>query len=67
MFRNKHLPALSSNYNYDNYINIYNHEQRREDILQELEKAHIYIYKLNDKVKLNTEKIKELEDFISNM
>lgn len=67
MFRNKHLPALSSNYNYDNYINIYNHEQRREDILQELEKAHIYIYKLNDKVKLNTEKIKELEDLISNM
>jgi hypothetical protein len=67
MFRNKHLPALSSNYNYDNYINIYNHEQRREDILQELEKAHIYIYNLNEKVKQNTEKIKELEDYISNM
>ena len=51
MFKNKHLPALSSVYNYENYINIYNSEQRREDIVLELEKAHIYIFELNEKIK----------------
>lgn len=67
MFKNKHLPALSSAHNYENYINVYNSEQRREDILEELEKAHIYIYQLNEKVKTNENRIQELEDLINNM
>ncbi len=66
MFKNKHLPALSSVYNYENYINIYNSEQRREDIVLELEKAHIYIYELNEKVKKQDNRITELEEFIYN-
>ena len=66
MFKNKHLPALSSVYNYENYINIYNSEQRREDIVLELEKAHIYIYELNEKVKSQDTRISELEEYIYN-
>ena len=50
MFKNKHLPALASMYNYKNYISIFGKEQRREDILEELEKAHLYIYQLNNKI-----------------
>jgi hypothetical protein len=66
MFKNKHLPALSSVYNYENYINIYNSEQRREDIVLELEKAHIYIYELNDKIKDQGNRITELEEYVYN-
>lgn len=66
MFKNKHLPALSSVYNYENYINIYNSEQRREDIVLELEKAHIYIFELNEKVKTHENRISELEEFVYN-
>jgi len=51
MFKNKHLPSLASMYNYKNYISIFGEEQRREDILEELEKAHLYIYRLNNKIK----------------
>ena len=66
MFKNKHLPALSSVYNYENYINIYNSEQRREDIVLELEKAHIYIFELNEKIKTQENRITELEEFVYN-
>ena len=48
MFKNKHLPALKS----ANQINnLYNPEQRRENILEELEKAHIYIFQMNERMK----------------
>lgn len=44
MFTNKHLPALKSSKYYNNNNNYNN-------LLEELEKAHIYIYQLNEKIK----------------
>lgn len=49
MFKNKHLPSLISA---NEIHNLYNPEQRREHILEELEKAHIYIHKLNERIKI---------------
>ena len=49
MFSKRHLPALKSA---NQMKNLYNPEQRREDILEELEKAHIYIHQINERLKL---------------
>ena len=47
MFKNKHLPAIKSANQYNGSINS---EQRRENILEELEKAHIYIDQLHKRL-----------------
>ena len=64
MFLNKHLPALCSQEDYYNYININSEDQRREDILHELEKAHVYIYQLNEKLKDQDYKINNLQKLL---
>jgi hypothetical protein len=47
MYKNKHLPAVMSN---KEYLSVFK-DKRIEQILEELEKAHIYIYMLNEKIK----------------
>jgi hypothetical protein len=61
MWNNKHLPAMLSAKEI-NEAGSYDVIQRREQILEELEKAHIYIDQLNNKIKnLNAKNI-ELEE-----
>jgi hypothetical protein len=50
MWENKHLPALKSAKEIKSEGS-YDISERREQILHELEKAHIYIEQLNDKIK----------------
>lgn len=47
MFNKKHLPALKS----ARYIKNSN-DLKKEDILEELEKAHIYIHQMNERLKM---------------
>jgi hypothetical protein len=55
MWRNKHLPAVSSAKEIEEK-NGYDISERREQILEELEIAHIYIEQLNKRIKeLKTE------------
>ena len=58
MFNNKHLPSLCSQKNYENFINFNSEHQRTENILEELEKAHIYIDQLNNNLKSQEKKNK---------
>ena len=51
MFTNNHLPSIKSSRYIKNKEDL-----KKEDILEELEKAHIYIYKMNDRLK-NLEKL----------
>jgi len=50
MWRNKHLPAVKSQEQLKEQ-GVYSMSERREQILEELEKAHIYIEQLNNKIK----------------
>jgi predicted nuclease with TOPRIM domain len=54
MWENKHLPAVKSEKQIEQEGK-YDVYKRREQILEELEKAHIYIDQLNNKIK-NLEK-----------
>jgi hypothetical protein len=47
MFNNKHLPSVKSARYIKNTDDL-----KKEDILEELEKAHIYIYKMNERLKI---------------
>jgi hypothetical protein len=48
MFKHFHLPSLEN----ANEVKITRKDKRREDIVEELEKAHIYIYQLNERLKV---------------
>jgi len=50
MWQEKHLPAVKSSKEI-NDSNGYNMAERREQILEELEKAHVYIAQLHDTIK----------------
>lgn len=50
MWQEKHLPAVKSA-KAINDSNGYNMAERREQILEELEKAHVYIVQLHDTIK----------------
>ncbi len=50
MWKEKHLPAVTSAEEI-NKRNGYDMAERREQILEELEKAHIYIHQLNERIK----------------
>ena len=60
MWREKHLPAVSS----AKVINAgsYNMAERREQILEELEKAHVYIEQLNNRLKSLEKENRSLKD-----
>lgn len=57
MFNQKHLPAVASNNNYNSFIKLFKSENRMENILEELEKAHVYIYQLNKLIKKQQDEI----------
>lgn len=61
MWANKHLPALKSakDLEAEGKINI---SERREQIVEELEKAHIYIEQLNNEIKTLKNKNEVLEE-----
>lgn len=61
MWNNKHLPAILSAKEI-NEVGSYDVIQRREQILEELEKAHIYIDQLNNRIKRLNAKNIELEE-----
>jgi hypothetical protein len=61
MWKNKHLPAILSAKEIKE-AGSYDVIERREQILEELEKAHIYIDQLNNKIKNLSVKNKELEE-----
>ena len=50
MWKNKHLPAVTSEKQIDKEGK-YSINERREQMLEELEKAHIYIEQLNNRIK----------------
>lgn len=60
MWQNKHLPAVSSAKEIKN-SGSYDISERREQMLEELEKAHIYIEQLNSQVKSLVQKNTELQ------
>ena len=64
MFNKKHLPSVASNNNYNSFIKIFKSEQRVETILEELEKAHVYIYQLNKKIKKQDDEINFIKNTI---
>ncbi len=64
MWKNKHLPAVTSAEDIKKQKG-YDISQRREQILEELEKAHIYIEQLNNKIKKLKAENKELKKKVS--
>lgn len=73
MWKEKHLPAVTSAEEI-NKKNGYDMSERREQILEEVEKAHIYIHQLNERVKelesrdkIREELIKQLEEEINRL
>ncbi|MCK5169362.1 MAG: hypothetical protein KAQ75_05740 [Bacteroidales bacterium] len=60
MWKEKHLPAVKSAKDIEREGKI-NMNERREQLLEELEKAHIYIEQLNNEVKFIKEENKELK------
>ena len=61
MWTNKHLPALKSAVQIEEEGRI-NLNERREQMLEELEKAHIYIEQLNNDIKLMKAENQELKE-----
>jgi hypothetical protein len=66
MWQKKHLPAVSSAKEINGSKTGYNMAVRREQMLEELEKAHVYIEQLNNAIKaqqkLNTEQQKYITE-----
>ncbi len=61
MWANKHLKALNGVQKDDNGLEIVEIGTHQRGILEELEKAHIYIEQLNDKIKTLESRINNLE------
>ena len=64
MWMHKHLPALASADEMQNAEKGYDISERREQILEELEKAHIYIEQLHKRIEEQHVQIEMLEDKI---
>ena len=63
MWENKHLPAVKSAHEIKN-SNGYNISERSEQMLEELEKAHIYIERLNNQIKYQQKEIDDLKKLV---
>lgn len=62
MWENKYLPAVGPG-QYDAEGNPYiDHAERSQGMLEELERAHIYIHQLNDRMKELEQRLVELEE-----
>ena len=67
MFEKKHLPGVGAAVVDENGKHLINIAQRNDGMLEELEKAHIYIAQLNDAVKTKNQKIEELNSLIAQL
>lgn len=67
MYEKKHLPGVGAAVINEDGKHIINVAQRNDGMLEELEKAHVYIAQLNNSVEAKNQKIEELNALIAQL